>query len=281
MIRNYRQWLRSLWIAGVFAIANVVLLSAIPAQAVETLAAVENSEGAEIMASLESDGTQPSVETEAISSGVAAVAPASGEDFDQDPWEGFNETMFNFNREILDRFLLKPIATAWDFILPDFVQRGFHNMFDNIKVVRRVVNNGLQLKLTGAATELTRFTINSTVGVAGFFDLAKDVFGIEQKDEDTGQTFGVWGIGQGPYLILPLLPPMTVRDGIGFAFDAAMFPPSYFIPWWGTLAETATDTVNERSLNLDRFERVAESTVDLYAAVRNAYLQRRAAAVRE
>lgn len=281
MIRNYRQWLRSLWIAGVFAIANVVLLSAIPAQAVETLAAVENSEGAEIMASLESDGTQPSVETEAISSGVAAAAPASGEDFDQDPWEGFNETMFNFNREILDRFLLKPIATAWDFILPDFVQRGFHNMFDNIKVVRRVVNNGLQLKLTGAATELTRFTINSTVGVAGFFDLAKDVFGIEQKDEDTGQTFGVWGIGQGPYLILPLLPPMTVRDGIGFAFDAAMFPPSYFIPWWGTLAETATDTVNERSLNLDRFERVAESTVDLYAAVRNAYLQRRAAAVRE
>lgn len=281
MIRNCRQWLRSLWIAGVFAIANVVLLSAIPAQADETLAAVENSEGAEIMASLESDGTQPSVETEAISSGVAAAAPASGEDFDQDPWEGFNETMFNFNREILDRFLLKPIATAWDFILPDFVQRGFHNMFDNIKVVRRVVNNGLQLKLTGAATELTRFTINSTVGVAGFFDLAKDVFGIEQKDEDTGQTFGVWGIGQGPYLILPLLPPMTVRDGIGFAFDAAMFPPSYFIPWWGTLAETATDTVNERSLNLDRFERVAESTVDLYAAVRNAYLQRRAAAVRE
>jgi phospholipid-binding lipoprotein MlaA len=218
---------------------------------------------------------------EAISSGVAAAAPASGEDFDQDPWEGFNETMFNFNREILDRFLLKPIATAWDFILPDLVQRGFHNMFDNLAVVRRVVNNSLQLKLTGAGTELARFTINSTIGVAGFFDVAKDVFGIEQKDEDTGQTFGVWGMGQGPYLVLPLLPPLTVRDGIGYAFDAAMTPYSYFIPFWGTFAEVATNAVNERSLNLDRFERVAEATVDLYSAVRNAYLQRRAAAVRE
>ena len=115
----------------------------------------------------------------------------------------------------------------------------------------------------------------------GFFDIAKDAFGIEQKDEDTGQTFGVWGMGPGPYLVLPLLPPMNVRDGFGYAFDAAMFPPSYFLPWWGTLAGTFTETVNERSLNLDRFERVAETTVDLYGAVRNAYLQRRAAAIKQ
>ena len=212
---------------------------------------------------------------------LATAATAPGEDFEDDPWEGFNEKMFNFNREVLDRFLLKPIATGWDFIFPDMVQRGFRNMFDNIDVVRRVVNNGLQLKLTGAATELARFTINSTIGVVGFFDVAKDAFGIEQRDEDTGQTFGVWGAGPGPYLILPFLPPATVRDGIGYLFDGAMFPPSYFIPWWGTIAATFTETVNERSLNLDRFERVAESTVDLYGAVRNAYLQRRAAAIKQ
>jgi phospholipid-binding lipoprotein MlaA len=211
--------------------------------------------------------------------GAAASAPA--EDFDQDPWEGFNEPMFNFNREILDRFIIKPLATGWDFILPDLVQRGFRNMFDNLDVVRRVVNNSLQLKLNGAATELARFTINSTVGLAGFFDVAKDALGLEQKDEDTGQTFGMWGVGPGPYLVLPFLPPMSVRDGIGFAFDSAMFPPSYFIPFWATIAGTATEAVNERSLNLDRFERVAESTVDLYSAVRNAYLQRRAAAIRQ
>jgi len=212
----------------------------------------------------------------------AAAAPAApGEDFDEDPWEGFNEKMFNFNREILDRYLLKPVATAWDFLLPDFVQRGVHNIFDNAAVVRRLVNNSLQLKFAGAGIELARFTINSTIGLVGFFDVAKDGFGIEQKDEDTGQTFGVWGMGPGPYLVLPFLPPLSVRDGVGYAFDAAMTPYSYFIPWWGSVAATANNTVNERSLNLDRFERVAESTVDLYGAVRNAYLQRRAAAIKQ
>jgi phospholipid-binding lipoprotein MlaA len=210
-----------------------------------------------------------------------AEESAAGEDFESDPWEPFNEKMFWFNREVLDRFVLKPVATAWDFVLPDPVQRGIHNVFDNLAVVRRLVNNSLQAKWTGAAREVARFTINSTVGVVGFFDVAKDGFGIEQSDEDTGQTFGVWGMGPGPYLVLPFLPPLTVRDGIGYALDTAMTPYIYFIPWYANLAGTATNVVNERSINLDRFERVAESTVDLYGAVRNAYLQRRAAAIRQ
>ena len=221
--------------------------------------------------------------------GVADVAYATemaegsmpGDDFELDPWESFNEKMFWFNREVLDRFILKPVATAWDFLLPDPFQRGIHNAFDNLAVVRRVVNNALQLKFTGAAKEVARFTINSTVGLAGFFDIAKDGFGIEQSDEDTGQTFGVWGMGPGPYLVLPFLPPLTVRDGIGYAFDSAMTPYLYFIPWYASIGGSATNIVNERSLNLDRFERVAETTVDLYSAVRNAYLQRRAAAIRQ
>lgn len=205
----------------------------------------------------------------------------AGEDFEYDPFEGFNERMFWFNREVLDRFLLKPAATAWDFIFPDPVQRGIYNVFDNLAVVRRVVNNSLQLKFTGAATEVARFTINSTVGLVGFFDVARDAFGIIQRDEDTGQTFGVWGVEPGPYLVLPFLPPLTIRDGIGYVFDTAMTPYIYFIPWYANAAGTATSTVNERSLNLERFESVAESTVDLYGAVRNAYLQRRAAAIRQ
>lgn len=224
--------------------------------------------------------SQPGFAVAAATAGASAAA-APGEDFDEDPWEGFNEKMFWFNREVMDRFILKPVATGWDFIFPDPVQRGVHNFFDNLAVVRRVVNNSLQLKFVGAGTELARFTINSTIGLVGFFDVAKDAFGIEQKDEDTGQTFGVWGMGPGPYLVLPFLPPLTVRDGIGYAFDAAMTPYVYFIPWWGAVAGTGTSTVNERSLNLDRFERVAESTVDLYGAVRNAYLQRRAAAIKQ
>jgi phospholipid-binding lipoprotein MlaA len=216
----------------------------------------------------------------ALASGLAESAEA-GEDFDSDPFEAFNEKMFWFNREVLDRFLLKPAATAWDFVIPDPVQRGIYNVFDNLAVVRRVVNNTLQWKLTGAATEMARFTINSTVGLVGFFDVARDGFGIQQRDEDTGQTFGVWGIAPGPYLVLPFLPPLTIRDGIGYAFDTAMTPYIYFIPWYANAGLTATSTVNERSLNLETFERVAESTIDLYGAVRNAYLQRRAAAIRQ
>jgi phospholipid-binding lipoprotein MlaA len=223
---------------------------------------------------------QPQHRQIALASGLAETAEA-GEDFDSDPFEAFNEKMFWFNREVLDRFLLKPAATAWDFVVPDPVQRGIYNIFDNLAVVRRVVNNTLQWKLTGAGTELARFTINSTVGLVGFFDVARDGFGIQQRDEDTGQTFGVWGIGPGPYLVLPFLPPLTIRDGIGYAFDTAMTPYIYFIPWYANAGLTATSTVNERSLNLETFERVAESTIDLYGAVRNAYLQRRAAAIRQ
>ena len=209
------------------------------------------------------------------------AAGSASEDFEDDPFESFNEKMFFFNREILDRYILKPVATAWDFVLPDPVQKGIHNAFDNLAVVRRVVNNALQLKLMGTAKEVARFGINSTLGIVGLFDVAKDGFGIEQSDEDTGQTFGVWGVGPGPYLVLPFLPPLTIRDGIGYAIDTAMTPYIYFIPWYATIGGTATNIVNERSINLDRFERVAESTVDLYGAVRNAYLQRRAAAIKQ
>jgi phospholipid-binding lipoprotein MlaA len=208
-----------------------------------------------------------------------AEGSAAGSDFEYDPWEPFNEKMFWFNREVLDRFVLKPVATAWDFVLPTPVQKGVHNLFDNLAVVRRVVNNALQLQFARAGKEAARFTINSTIGIAGIFDVAKEGFGIEQNDADAGITLGTWGVGPGPFLVLPFLPPLTVRDGIGFAVDTAMTPYVYFIPWYASFGSTVTNMVNERSLNLDRFERVEESTVDLYGAVRNAYLQRRAAAI--
>ena len=275
MFRTFRRWLPRIRAAGArVAVISLLALAGGSVQAQE-ITATDEAGGPELSAVVASDTTTD------VAAQPNLTAAAPGDDFDEDPWEGFNEKMFNFNREVLDRFLLKPIATGWDFVFPDLVQRGIRNMFDNLWVVRRVVNNTLQLKLAGAGTELARFTINSTIGLVGFFDIAKDGFGIEQKDEDTGQTFGTWGMGPGPYLVLPFLPPLTVRDGVGYAFDGAMFPASYFLPWWSTLAGTFTETVNERSLNLDRFERVTESTVDLYGAVRNAYLQRRAAAIKQ
>jgi len=281
MNRDYGQWIRHFVTASIFAASiSTSFALARTADAEEANELLDGAEVAQHAVEPTHSGAYPAVAIAALDAAPMAAA-APGDDFDEDPWEGFNEKMFWFNREVLDRFVLKPAATGWDFIFPDPVQRGVHNFFDNLAVVRRVVNNTLQLKLTGAATELARFTINSTIGVVGFFDVAKDAFGIEQRDEDTGQTFGVWGMGPGPYLVLPLLPPLTVRDGVGYALDVAMTPYTYFIPWWGNLAGTATNTVNERSLNLDRFERVAESTVDLYGAVRNAYLQRRAAAIKQ
>jgi phospholipid-binding lipoprotein MlaA len=279
---GFRHWIYRFSMAGALTLGlTLPLLMISSSNAEEAPAANEAVEPAEEIAAPDQADGQQLAGIALADVGTMAAATTSGEDFEDDPWEGFNEKMFWFNREILDRYILKPVATAWDFVFPDPVQRGFHNFFDNLAVVRRVVNNTLQLKLTGAGTELTRFTINSTIGLVGFFDVAKDAFGIEQKDEDTGQTFGVWGMGPGPYLVLPLLPPLTVRDGIGYAFDLAMTPYTYFIPWYATIGGRATDIVNERSLNLDRFERVAESTVDLYGAVRNAYLQRRAAAIKQ
>ena len=281
MKREKKLWRRAVPAVAFGMSLSFAVLVHTPANADESYAAAESSEEANQITLTQGDTQPVAALAPAVNLTALAASPSAGEDFEDDPFEGFNEKMFWFNREVVDRYVLKPIATGWDFLLPDPVQRGVHNFFDNLAVVRRVVNNSLQLKFNGAGTELARFTINSTVGVVGFFDVAKDAFGIEQRDEDTGQTFGVWGAGPGPYLVLPFLPPLTIRDGIGYAFDVAMTPYTYFIPWWASVAGTATSTVNERSLNLDRFERVAESTVDLYGAVRNGYLQRRAAAIKQ
>jgi phospholipid-binding lipoprotein MlaA len=204
---------------------------------------------------------------------------------EEDPWEGFNETMFNFNRKV-DRYVLKPVATGYDFVLPRPVQTGIRNAIDNIDVIRRLLNNLLQAKFTNVGTELARFTINSTIGGAGLVDVAKLGFGIEQADEDTGQTFGVWGLGSGPYLVLPFLPVTTVRDGVGTIFDKALNPLLYVSLFvdraeWVSTGVFALNTANNRSLNLETFEQIEETVIDLYGAVRNGYLQTREAAIKE
>jgi phospholipid-binding lipoprotein MlaA len=193
-----------------------------------------------------------------------------------DPWEPFNEKTFWFNRQ-LDRFLLKPAAKGYNAALPDPMRQAIANMFDNLDVTRRLVNNLLQLKFDGAGRELARFAINSTVGVAGLFDVAKHLFDIAESDRDTGQTLGIYGIGHGPYLVVPFLHPFSIRDFVGFVFDEAMYPLSYFIPTGAVIGMTATETISDRAATIDRFEGVEDTVVDLYGSVRNAYFQRRAA----
>lgn len=200
---------------------------------------------------------------------------------DYDPWEPFNEKMFSFNRN-LDRYLLKPVARAYRFIMPEPWQVLIANGFDNINFVPRMVNSLLQAKWGGAGREISRFLINSTAGIGGLFDPAKDYWGIQKSREDFGQTLGVWGAGAGPYLVLPFMEPLTVRDGIGKAVDGFMDPLSYLLPFfWDRLGMKVGDTVNDRALNYDLFQGFEESVIDMYSAVRHGYLQRRQQLIKE
>jgi phospholipid-binding lipoprotein MlaA len=222
--------------------------------------------------------TTPSPTTPSDKSDIEG-APASEEE-DNDPWERFNEKVFEFNRQT-DRYVLKPVAKVYSAIMPEPFQVMIANGFDNISFVPRMVNSLLQGKWGGASRELSRFLINSTAGIGGLFDAAK-YWGIEKSREDFGQTLGVWGVSPGPYLIVPFMEPMTVRDGIGRGVDSFMNPLSYFIPFvWVGISLKLGEIVNDRALNLDLFQGFEESVIDLYSAVRHGYLRRREQLIKE
>lgn len=215
-----------------------------------------------------------------------------------DPWEPFNSKMFHFNQEF-DRLALKPIAKGYNSIVPNFAQIGISNFFYNTRVTPRLMNNIFQGKFKGAGIEIGRFLINTTAGIGGFIDVANR-FNLTTPEEDTGQTLGFYGVRPGPYIVLPFLPPFTARDLVGYAGDIVLNPIYWLVfPIIGTdaipsLLEANTakssliligvrgmEIVNSRSLNLEKYEGVEESTLDLYAAVRNAYLQTRAKMIQE
>ena len=222
-----------------------------------------------------------------------------GDGDENDPWEPVNANIFEFNRQV-DRFVLKPVAKGYDFIMPDLVQVGISNIFTNLRFAPRFLNNVFQGKLKGAGIEMGRFLINSTVGLAGFFDLATKV-DLVTPEEDLGQTLGFYKIRPGPYLMLPLLQPFTVRDFVGYVGDVFLNPINWLVApiievngvpsviahknrMTSSIIQTGSrvgEIVNDRSRNLQKFQGVEEATLDLYTAVRNAYLQKRAQAVRE
>jgi phospholipid-binding lipoprotein MlaA len=197
---------------------------------------------------------------------------------DYDPWQPFNERMFAFNHDVLDRYLIRPAATGWSKIAPERARRSMSHLFDNLDMPRRLVNNLVQARPVGAARELARFAVNTTVGVAGLFDVATALH-IEPSDADAGQTLALYGVGPGPFLVLPTFPPLTVRDAIGRGIDGALDPISYFLPFLANRAKSIVTAVNERSLNLRLFADVEDSVLDLYSAARNGYLQRRRRAI--
>ncbi len=216
-----------------------------------------------------------------------------------DPWEPLNAKVFEFNRQI-DRWVLKPVATAYNFVMPDPLQIGISNFFYNLRATPRFVNNVLQGKAKGAGIEVGRFLINTTIGLAGFVDVAERL-NLTTPEEDLGQTLGFYGMPPGPYLVVPLMPPFTVRDLAGYVGDIFMNPIYWLVfpiieidtipsvvPHKDRVTTSlilitakVTEVVNERSLNLEKYQGVEEATLDLYSAVRNAYLQKRAKAIQE
>jgi phospholipid-binding lipoprotein MlaA len=202
------------------------------------------------------------------------------EGMDYDPWERFNEKTFWFNYEVLDRYALKPAATVWQKI-PDPARQGLANAFNNLAMPKRLVNEVIQVRFQEAGSEVARFLLNTTVGVAGFVDVASRT-GLEESDADSGQTLGVYGAGPGPYLVVPLLPPLTVRDGIGYAVDSLLDPLSWFVtPFVADFGRAAGKTINDRAANLKLYQDVEDTSLDLYGAVRNGYLQRRQRSIEE
>src|SRR3989344_2159316 len=147
------------------------------------------------------------------------AAQAASED---DPWESINRPIFTFN-DTVDTYALKPLAQGYQFVTPQFVQDGVHNFFRNIGDVGNLANNVLQLKPHAAGVDTARLLMNTTFGVLGFIDVGTKM-GLHRSDEDFGQTLGYWGVGSGPYVMLPLLGPSTLRDA------PAIFPDIYANP---------------------------------------------------
>jgi phospholipid-binding lipoprotein MlaA len=156
----------------------------------------------------------------------AAAEPPPPASYDaNDPLAGFNRAMFVFN-ENFDRYLLKPVAKGYRAVTPAFARRGLANFFGNLYEPINVVNNVLQGKFVAGVSDLGRFAVNSTLGIYGLFDVATHM-GLERHDEDFGQTLAVWGVGEGPYLVLPVLGPSNFRDAVGEVPDWYLYPTQY------------------------------------------------------
>lgn len=195
-----------------------------------------------------------------------------------DPWEPVNRVVFRFN-DTLDTYALKPVAKGYDRIMPQFLNDGVSNVFNNLGEPKNLINNVLQGKLGDAGVDLARFLMNTTVGVVGIFDVATRM-GLQRNDEDFGQTLGAWGVQSGPYVVLPLFGPSTLRDGSAFAAEgfAGYNYGSQMDHVPSRNTAVAVDVVDTRAGLLSQ-ERLIRG--DKYRFIRNAWLQNREFKVRD
>lgn len=221
---------------------------------------------------------------------ACATAPVEEGQLVADPYEGFNRSMFAFNREA-DRYVIGPAATAYKTVTPGFFREGVGNFGSNLGEPVNFVNNVLQGDGGDAIDNFYRFAINSTIGVLGVFDVAS-AFGLEEQKEDFGQTLAVWGAESGPYLVLPILGPTTPRDLFGTGIDRG-FDPLNHVRWQADYLGNDEDfdtafrvttavlgALNARVSLEEQFEQLF-SQPEPYIALRRAYIGQRNAAIRD
>ena len=203
---------------------------------------------------------------------VGTIAPAADEMYQESEFlAGYNRAMFKFN-DGLDTAILKPVAKGYRAVTPNIVERGVANFFSNLGEIPNVINDLFQAKGRQAANDSGRFLINTTLGVAGFLDVAEKM-GLEKADgEDFGQTLGAWGVASGSYLVLPFFGPSTFRDAPARVVDAFTYPLAYVehVPTRNTLY--VSNVVSDRAGLLDTEKLVSG---DKYQFLKDAYLQRR------
>ena len=195
-----------------------------------------------------------------------------------DPWKTFNGTIHAFNTDFFDTHVMKPVAEAYSDIVGEGERRLIRNVLDNLTTPKRLINSLLVGKFRGAGRELSRFLINSTLGGLGMTDVAKYQFGIEKSDTDFGQTLEIWGWTDSRYLVVPFVPSLTLRDGVGTIVDIGLSPTTILvpIPFLGGLAKDTVAYVNNRGLRLEIDQDMEEP---LYRDLRSSYFIEREALI--
>lgn len=198
-----------------------------------------------------------------------------------DPLEPLNRVFFHFNDKLYF-WLLKPIAKGYTVLVPQAGRRGVKNFFSNVATPVRLVNCVLQAEFGGAWVELERFAINTTVGVAGFGDPAKNRWRLEKRTEDLGQTLGRYGLGPSIYIHWPIIGPSNPRDTVGYVGDFFLDPFHYLVPkFWPNVGIKSYDTVNDTSLRVGDYEDFKDASIDPYVSLRDAYYQYRRSQVHD
>lgn len=208
-------------------------------------------------------------------------AQAVGED-DNDPLEGLNRGIFEFNR-VVDGVLIKPLAQIYRGVLPQQAQDSVRSFLRNLRSPVILANDVLQGDMDRAGSTVGRFLVNTTLGIAGLFDVASEL-GMPFHDEDFGQTLAVWGVGEGPYIVLPILGPSNPRDAVGLASEFFLDPVNIYLSnqdlEYLSYVRAGVRGIDARARSLDTLDELERTSLDYYAAIRSLYRQQRANDIR-